>query len=171
MKYILLTGFLLLACCSKKTAYYPVPVADMYRDPVLRAPKGKVMEPAQIESYPVARYRDAKDPNIMHEQHFVYKRQAPKWKLTASPYERVYLGEAAGVRSGRTVQVTAEDRVVSTRQQREIQLLQNQVGQLAEGQEAIAAYIVNRQPKQQDNSQGKDGQNTRQPDTYTPPQQ
>lgn len=63
-------------------------------------PKGKwvsrgssnVLQPEQVEAYPIARYQDPSNPNIMHERHFVYRKQAQKWNLTPNTSEQINLG-------------------------------------------------------------------------------
>jgi len=51
-----------------------------------------VLEPEQVEAYPVARYQDPANPNIMHERHFVYRKQAQRWNLTPNTSEQINLG-------------------------------------------------------------------------------
>lgn len=146
MKAIILIAPLvaLISACNIHQ-HHPVPVPEYSKDSVLRSPKGKVMEPAVIEAYPVARYQDPCNKDLMHEKHFVYRRQAPQWKLNSSPSERVYLGEAAGVRSGKVIARTSEAAVSSSRDIAEMKdeihaLTQNQK-QLGSSQLAIMEAI------------------------------
>ncbi len=100
-KYLLLT-LLFLPSCAK--TILPVPVPDYKREYILKPPgNGKVLEPAEIEAYPVARYVDPSNKNIMHEKHYVYRRQAPKWKLNSNPSEMVYLGTVANRPAGKPI--------------------------------------------------------------------
>jgi hypothetical protein len=134
---------LLQSSCRNET-YYPVPVPDYEREYVLRPPKGRVTEPSLVEAYPVARYVDPADKNLMHEKHFVYRRRAPKWKLDSEPSERVAVGSVAGLYGGREKsrpsQVVVEDALVSQREQaRKIDAVSRDVNQLKANQEALSS--------------------------------
>jgi len=133
---------LLQSSCRHET-YYPVPVPEYEREYILRPPVGRVTEPALVEAYPVARYVDPCNKNIMHEKHFVYRRQAPKWKLDSEPSERVKVGSVAGLYGGREKsrpsQVVVEDALVSQREQsRKIDSVARDVDQLKINQQALS---------------------------------
>jgi hypothetical protein len=133
---------LLQSSCRQET-YYPVPVPQYDREYILRSPQGRVTDPALVEAYPVARYVDPSNKNIMHEKHFVYRRQAPKWKLDSEPSERVVVGSVAGLYGGREKsrpsQVVVEDALVSQREQaRKIDSVSRDVDQLKANQQALS---------------------------------
>lgn len=53
---------------------------------------GDVLTPEEVHAYPIARYRDPSNPNIMHERHVVYRRDKARWKLDAQPEEQLIVG-------------------------------------------------------------------------------
>jgi hypothetical protein len=137
-----LVAFLQSSC--RQETYYPVPVPQYDREYILRSPQGRVTEPALVEAYPVARYVDPSNKNLMHEKHFVYRRQAPKWKLDSEPSERVVVGFVAGLYGGkekpRPSQVVVEDALVSQREQaRKIDAVSRDVDQLKANQQALSS--------------------------------
>ena len=108
---ILTAAFLALASCAKKIRHtetlVPVPLDQgqasfgskeefgSHAKGVWRSRgTSNVLEPEQVEAYPVARYQDPANPNIMHERHFVYRKQAQRWNLTPNTSEQINLGNA-----------------------------------------------------------------------------
>jgi hypothetical protein len=171
---ILLIPFCALFGACNIHQHHPVPVPEYSKEYVLRTPKGKVTEPADLEAYPVARYQDPCNKDIMHEKHFVYRRQAPRWKLNSSPTERVYLGEAAGVRSGKPIVRTAESSVTSSREltavKEQIHALSANQRALGDSQLAIMQTMQQRAeaPTNREPSNNSKPENVESPRTYKP---
>jgi|GEM_PF-6907048 len=81
-----------------------------------------VLDPEQVEAYTVARYEDPSNPNVMHERHFVYRKQAQKWNLTPNTNEQINLGnlpERSRIIDGRIAEnvsrVAVEDALITHR--------------------------------------------------------
>ncbi len=51
-----------------------------------------VVLPPDIEVYPIGRTVDAANPEIMHEEHVVYRRTAPRWRLDAPSGQKILVG-------------------------------------------------------------------------------
>ncbi len=53
----------------------------------------KVRNPEALKAYPINRYVDPNDPNVMHEGHVIYRREiGPGWNLTPTAPTVVQLG-------------------------------------------------------------------------------
>lgn len=73
----------------------PAPVSGTDLDPV-NTEKIRVSE--SLKAYPVGRYVDPKDPDLMHEAHVVYRREAgASWNLTPNAPTVVPLGPVLAV--------------------------------------------------------------------------
>lgn len=82
-----LTAILILSLCSGCAVFDKAPprkkhptVAKDRGDAVSRRNKARVRTEEITKAYPVGRYSDPNDPDVMHERHVVYRReQAPDW--------------------------------------------------------------------------------------------
>jgi hypothetical protein len=88
--------FLALAggCASPKPAAY-VPV---YYDRIPVRSSDAVLGPQLVEAYPISRYQDPQNPDLMHERHLVYRRINRGWRLKSNPGEEIQLGATTGPR-------------------------------------------------------------------------
>jgi len=85
---------LLAGCASPKpTAYVPV-----YYDKIPVRSSDAVLGPQLVEAYPISRYQDPQNPDLMHERHIVYRRINRGWRLKSNPGEEIQLGATTGPR-------------------------------------------------------------------------
>lgn len=55
---------------------------------------------ADIKAYPVGRYVDAANPNVMHERHTIYRREKPEtWRRDTDQGHGILLGPTVGLRN------------------------------------------------------------------------
>lgn len=85
-----------------KPAPAPVPkVAPVAGTQVDQANVEKVRHSDSLKAYPVNRYVDPNDPNVMHEGHVIYRReQAAGWNLNPNAPTVVPLGPTLAVADG-----------------------------------------------------------------------
>lgn len=78
----------------------PVPVSGTDLD---QANVQKVRVSETLKAYPIGRYVDPKDPNVMHESHVVYRKEAgASWNLAPNAPTVVPLGPVLAVADGAT---------------------------------------------------------------------
>jgi len=78
----------------------PVPVSGTDLD---QANVEKVRSSETLKAYPIGRYVDPHDPNVMHESHVVYRKEAGAgWNLAPNAPTVVPLGPALAVSDGAT---------------------------------------------------------------------
>jgi hypothetical protein len=79
---ILAYAVFLLQGCASKQAYLP-PVAtykSSLKELYYKDEKESLRSQEQLKAYPVGRYMDPNNPNIMHEAHTIYRLEKPsKW--------------------------------------------------------------------------------------------
>jgi hypothetical protein len=87
---------LMAGCASapKQTAYAPV-----YYDKIPVRSTDAVLGPQLVEAYPISRYEDPQNPNLMHERHVVYRWVNRGWRLKSNPGEEIQLGATVGPRN------------------------------------------------------------------------
>lgn len=87
---------LMAGCASapKQTAYAPV-----YYDKIPVRSTDAVLGPQLVEAYPISRYQDPQNPNLMHERHVVYRWVNRGWRLKSNPGEEIQLGATVGPRN------------------------------------------------------------------------
>jgi hypothetical protein len=55
---------------------------------------------ADIKAYPVGRYVDAANPNVLHERHTIYRRESPEsWRRDTDRGHGILLGPTVGLRN------------------------------------------------------------------------
>jgi hypothetical protein len=55
---------------------------------------------ADIKAYPVGRYVDAANPNVLHERHTIYRREKPEtWRRDTDKGHGILLGPTVGLRN------------------------------------------------------------------------
>ena len=78
----------------------PVPISGTDLD---QANVEKVRSGETLKAYPIGRYVDPRDPNVMHESHVVYRKEAgANWNLAPNAPTVVPLGPALAVSDGAT---------------------------------------------------------------------
>ena len=59
--------------------------------------EANVWLPDEIKAYPINRYVDPSNPNILHERHVIYRReQAADWRLQANADRQILVGNTMG---------------------------------------------------------------------------
>jgi hypothetical protein len=76
------------------TAFVPV-----YYDKIPVRSTDAVLGPQMVEAYPISRYQDPQNPDLMHERHIVYRRINRGWRLKSNPGEEIQLGATVGPRN------------------------------------------------------------------------
>jgi hypothetical protein len=76
---------------TKEMAYAPV-----YYDKIPVRTSDAVLGPQLVEAYPISRYQDPQNPDLMHERHIVYRRINRGWRLKSNPGEEIQLGATVG---------------------------------------------------------------------------
>ena len=125
MKIHYLSLALLLAGCASSTN----PVVDV--DPAFLPQKqdGKediasVRTPEQVKAYPVGRYEDPNDPDVMHEGHTVYRAEtSPEWNTAPNAPTSLPLGPGEMATANPSQQHTALTAELEQRLKQEDQLL------------------------------------------------
>jgi hypothetical protein len=87
---------LLVGCASKSN---PVAFAPVYYDKIPVRTTDAVLGPQLVEAYPISRYQDPQNPDLMHERHIVYRRINRGWRLKSNPGEEIQLGATVGPRN------------------------------------------------------------------------
>lgn len=78
----------------------PVPVSGTDLD---QANTEKVRSAETLKAYPIGRYVDPRDPNVMHESHVVYRKETgSSWNLAPNAPTVVPLGPTLAVSDGAT---------------------------------------------------------------------
>lgn len=78
----------LCSACAPREEAKPKRSAPVAKSSSARAKSCGVRTPETIKAYPVGRYRDPSNPDVMHERHTVYRREeAADWNLVPdAPY-------------------------------------------------------------------------------------
>ena len=122
--YYLLPALLLVGCASSNPPTVNVGAGPLPQKHDVPAP-ASVRTPEQLKAYPVGRYEDPVDPDVMHEGHTVYRAEtSPEWDTDPNEPTSLPLGPgemAAADPSQQHVALTAE---LEQRLKQEDQLLQ-----------------------------------------------
>lgn len=85
-----------LCACQTKIKEYPLPPNTEVLENIPMESNANVMRTASVKAYPVARYVDRANPDILHEQHVIYRRERPEtWRLYHNYQEPILAGPAA----------------------------------------------------------------------------
>lgn len=99
--YLLFTCLLLTACSSTKLdleTQAPALESAVPGTTVSGDNTESVRHSEQLKAYPVARYQDPADPNVMHEAHTMYRaEESPRWNLSPNAPIAVPLGPTVAV--------------------------------------------------------------------------
>lgn len=96
----------------------------------------------QLKAYPIGRYTDPNNPNVMHEAHTLYRsEQSPQWNLNPNVPTAVPMGPAIAVTepSKETVSITTAELEEMRRQTQQMQATFEQNERLAKELERMRA--------------------------------
>lgn len=143
--HYLLPALLLVGCASSNpptvnVAAGPLPQKHDAPDPA------SVRRPEQLKAYPVGRYEDPNDPDVMHEGHTVYRAEtSPEWDTDPNEPTSLPLGPGEMATADPSQQHTALTAELEQRLKQEDQLLQTTYEQ----NERLAQEIKTLQADQQ----------------------
>lgn len=159
--YVVLIQCVLLGACR-------APQADTLSSPA-NATAGTTIEPANVESvrkseqlkaYPVGRYQDPNNPEIMHEAHTMYRAETtPQWNLNPNAPTVVPLGPTVAVADvpKQTAALTGE---LEQKIQQQTQLLQTtyeqnerlseEIQKLKDGQSKVQETVAAKEQLEQE---------------------
>ena len=143
--HYLLPALLLVGCASSNPPTVnvgagPLPQKHDVPDPA------SVRTPEQLKAYPVGRYEDPNDPDVMHEGHTVYRAEtSPDWNTDPNAPTSLPLGPGEMATADPSQQHTALTAELEQRLKQEDQLLQTTYEQ----NERLAQEIKTLQADQQ----------------------
>jgi hypothetical protein len=143
--YYLFPALLLVGCASSNppgvnVGAGPLPQKHDVPDPA------SVRTPEQLKAYPVGRYEDPNDPDVMHEGHTVYRAEtSPEWDTDPNEPTSLPLGPGEMATADPSQQHTALTAELEQRLKQEDQLLQTTYEQ----NERLAQEIKTLQTEQQ----------------------
>jgi hypothetical protein len=125
MKFPYLLSALLLAGCAQSdppmTASGPGALSSKHNAP----DTASVRTPEQLKAYPVGRYEDPDDPDLMHEGHTVYRAEtSPEWDTDPNAPTSLPLGPGELATADPTQEHTTLTAELEQRLKQEDQLLQ-----------------------------------------------
>jgi hypothetical protein len=122
--HYLLPALLLVGCASSNppvTTIDPGPLPRKHSVP----DTASVRTPEQLKAYPVGRYEDPNDPDVMHEGHTVYRAEtSPEWDTDPNAPTSLPLGPGEMAVADPSQQHTALTAELEQRLKQEEQLLQ-----------------------------------------------
>lgn len=141
---------LVAGCASPK----PVAYVPVYYDKIPVRSSDAVLGPQLVEAYPIARYQDPQNPDLMHERHVVYRRINRGWRLKSNPGEEIQLGATVGPRGaayqpdpsrGELNAAVVSQRYQLSQANQALRQVQRQLGQLDQVGPALQAMAADRQ--------------------------
>ena len=139
------TALLLAGCASSHPTTVdvgpgPLPQKHDVSDPA------SIRKPEQVKAYPVGRYEDPNDPNVMHEGHTIYRAEtSPEWDTDPNAPTSLPLGPGEMAVADPSQEHTALTAELEQRLKQEDQLLQTTYEQ----NERLAQEIKALQAEQQ----------------------
>jgi len=102
-----------LSLCSCSTGYLkkkhdelhsrydsPLPPGTQVLEDIPMESNAAVARAADYKAYPVSRYVDPANKDVMHERHVIYRRERPEtWRLRPDPEKKILLGPTVGLRN------------------------------------------------------------------------
>lgn len=102
-----------LSLCSCTTAYMqkkhdelhsrydsPLPPGTEVLEDIPLESNAAVARAADYKAYPVSRYVDPANKDVMHERHVIYRRERPEtWRLRPDPDKKILIGPTVGLRN------------------------------------------------------------------------
>lgn len=140
----LIPCLLLTACGSERVVERTVPVQESAVAGTTLDLKDteNIRYSEQLKAYPVGRYADPNNPNVMHEAHTLYRtEQSPQWNLNPNVPTAVPMGPAIAVTepSRETVTITTAELEEMRRQAQQMQATFEQNERLARELERMRA--------------------------------
>lgn len=92
---LILSVFALSACQTPKPVAKTqmLPPGTELLENIPMESNARVMRTAEVKAYPVARYVDPQNKDVLHEKHVIYRRERPEtWRLYANYEEPVTIG-------------------------------------------------------------------------------
>ena len=143
--HYLFPALLLVGCASTHPTTVDVGTGPLPQKHGVPNP-ASVRTPEQLKAYPVGRYEDPNDPDVMHEGHTIYRAEtSPQWDTDPNEPTSLPLGPgemAAAEPSQQHVALSAE---LEQRLKQEDQLLQNTYEQNKKLAEEIKALQADQQ--------------------------
>ncbi len=141
----LFLALLLVGCATSKT-----PTVDIGPQPLPQkhdvSDRATVLTPEQLKAYPVGRYQDPNDPDVMHEGHTIYRAESsPAWNTTPNEPISLPLGPGEMATADPAQEHTALTAELEQRLKQEDQLLQTTYEQ----NERLAQEIAKLEERQQ----------------------
>lgn len=145
---------LVAGCASPK----PVAYVPVYYDKIPVRSSDAVLGPQLVEAYPIARYQDPQNPDLMHERHVVYRRINRGWRLKSNPGEEIQLGATVGPRGaayqpdpsrGELNAAVVSQRYQLSQANRTLRQVQRQLEQLDQVGPALQGMAADRQVEAQ----------------------
>ena len=122
--HYLFPALLLMGCASSTPPTLNVSAGPLSQKHGLSDP-ASVRTPEQLKAYPVGRYEDPNDPDVMHEGHTVYRAEtSPDWNTDPNEPTSLPLGPGEMATADPAQQHTALTAELEQRLKQEDQLLQ-----------------------------------------------
>lgn len=78
----------------------PLPPGTEVLEDIPLESNAAVARAADYKAYPVSRYVDPANKDVMHERHVIYRRERPEtWRLRPDPDKKILLGPTVGLRN------------------------------------------------------------------------
>lgn len=78
----------------------PLPPGTEVLEDIPLESNAAVARAADYKAYPVSRYVDPANKEVMHERHVIYRRERPEtWRLRPDPDKKILLGPTVGLRN------------------------------------------------------------------------
>jgi hypothetical protein len=143
--HYLIVALLLMGCASTKTPSTHTPSAPLPKKHAL-SDVATVRTPEQVKAYPVGRYQDPDDPDLMHEGHTVYRAEtSPEWNTAPNAPTSLPLGPGEMAEADPAEEHTTLTAELEQRLKQEDQLLQTTYEQ----NERLAQEISKLEERQQ----------------------
>lgn len=177
MKLHHLIPILLLTGCASSSKIVDTDVGALPQkpEPILdESQTASVRSPERLKAYPVGRYEDPTDPEIMHEGHTVYRAEtSPEWNLAPNAPTALPMGPGEMAVADPSQEHTALTAELEQRLKQEEQLLQTTYEQntrLADEIKAVQAQLPRLRPPEPGNQPAEPSPlASPQPATPTPP--
>jgi hypothetical protein len=86
---------ILVGCHSPKPVYMLPPNAEVLENIPMES-NASVLKTADVKAYPIGRYIDPRNKDVLHEQHIIYRRERPEtWRLYNGYAQNVSMGPNA----------------------------------------------------------------------------
>ncbi len=143
--YYLLPALLLVGCATSNPPSLNVSAGSLPQKHPTADPS-TVRTPEKLKAYPVGRYQDPSDPDVMHEGHTVYRAESsPDWNTAPNEPTSLPLGPGEMATADPAQQHTALTAELEQRLKQEDQLLQTTYEQNQRLAEEIKALQEDRQ--------------------------